>query len=400
MSYGPIIAFMVIMLFMYVGEGVAKLTKAYIPSVFITAVLFLIGYWTFLPKTVVTTASFGDSFVQICMALLLVHIGTLMDLRQLAKQWRAVVIALTGVAGTIILTLTIGTLLFNWQTVVAAVPPLTGGLVAALLMTQGLKMQGIAALMALPVSMFIMHSFFGYPITSYCLKKEGQRLAKKYRTENITLSDADRIDLENTNTDPSGSKKKWIPAVPAPFRTSSLVLFKTMLIGFLAIWAAGLIHGVINQYIICLIFGVVFCQLGFLERNAMVQAGVFNWLIYGLLAFVFSQLSVIRPNQLLSIILPIIVLIALGILGMLIASILLAKPLKLSRHMAFACSLTALFGFPADYIITTETCKSIGRDKDEKAYLISNMLPKMLVGGFATVSIASVIISSIFLKLL
>ncbi|GGL56871.1 hypothetical protein [Sporolactobacillus putidus] len=400
MSYGPIIAFMVIMLFMYAGEGIAKLTKAYIPSVFITAVLFLIGYWTFLPKTAVTTASFGDSFVQICMALLLVHIGTLMDLRQLAKQWRAVVIALTGVAGTIILTLTIGSLLFNWQTVVAAVPPLTGGLVAALLMTQGLKVQGIAALMALPVSMFIMHSFFGYPITSYCLKKEGQRLAKKYRTGNITLNDADRIDLEKTNTDQSGSKKKWIPDVPVPFRTSSLVLFKTMLVGYLAIWAAGLMHGVINQYIICLIFGVIFCQLGFLERNSMVQAGVFNWLIYGLLAFVFSQLSVIQPNQLLSIILPIIVLIILGILGMLAASILLAKPLKLSRHMAFACSLTALFGFPADYIITTETCKSIGKDKDETAYLVSNMLPKMLVGGFATVSIASVIISSIFLKLL
>lgn len=58
---------------------------------------------------------------------------------------------------------------------VAAVPPLTGGLVAALLMTTGLKTQGINYLVALPVSMFVFHSLVGYPLTSWLLKKEGKR---------------------------------------------------------------------------------------------------------------------------------------------------------------------------------------------------------------------------------
>jgi len=68
--------------------------------------------------------------------------------------------------------------------------------------------------------------------------------------------------------------------------------------------------------------------------------------------------------------------------------------------MSFACALTALFGFPADYIITHEVCGSVASTDEEKNYLLDILLPRMLVGGFATVSVASVIIASVFINLL
>ena len=43
---------------------------------------------------------------------------------------------------------------------------------------------------------------------------------------------------------------------------------------------------------------------------------------------------------------------------------------------------------------------NVAKDEGEERYLLDNTLPQMLVGGFATVSIASVIIASVFLKLL
>ena len=85
---------------------------------------------------------------------------------------------------------------------------------------------------------------------------------------------------------------------------------------------------------------------------------------------------------------------------MFLASVILAKPFGMSRPMAFACALTALCGFPADYILTTDVVNSLTDDADERAFLLDNMLPKMLVGGFATVSIASVLIASFFLNML
>ncbi|AMV65822.1 Hypothetical protein ADU71_1936 [Pediococcus damnosus] len=178
-----VIAFLCVMIFMLIGEWVSSLTHAFIPSVFITAILFMIGFWTIVPKNVVSQASFGNQFIGIAVPILLVHLGTLMSIKELVAQWKSVCIALLGVCGTLILTLSIGSLIFDWHTVVAAVPPLTGGLVSALLMTSGLKAQGITSLVALPVSMYVVHSVIGYPLTAVMLKQEGHRLLKQFHAK-------------------------------------------------------------------------------------------------------------------------------------------------------------------------------------------------------------------------
>jgi hypothetical protein len=68
--------------------------------------------------------------------------------------------------------------------------------------------------------------------------------------------------------------------------------------------------------------------------------------------------------------------------------------------MAFAVALTALYGFPPNYILTEEGAKAIAENQEEKDFLMGEMLPQMLVGGFTTVTIASVIIAGIFVNFL
>ncbi|MFC6179687.1 hypothetical protein [Lactiplantibacillus daowaiensis] len=412
-----IIALAVVMGLMMVGEWISTRSKAFIPSVFVTGVLFLIGFWTIIPKNIVPDASFTAPFISITQAVLLVHMGTLMDLKLLLKQWRAVLIALAGVVGTVALAMGVGLLLFSWKTVVASVPPLTGGLVAAFLMTAGLKAQHITVLAAFPVAMFVMHSMIGYPLTSVMLKRESKRLLKNYHHPVAavapqpkplaagTASATDKTDAVVAESSATGSNGAIKPrrlklTVPAAYDTSAFMLFKVALVTAFAEWVAALMHGAVNAYIICLIFGVIAHQLGFLEDAVLEKAGVFHWLMYGLLAYIFSNLNIVKLNMLAGIVVPIVTMILLGILGMFIASSLLAKPLGFSREMAFASALTALFGFPADYIVTHEVTSIMGHTEDEKKYLLDHMLPKMLVGGFATVSVASVIIASIFLKIL
>lgn len=413
-----ILALMVVMGFMMIGEWVSTKSRAYVPSVFITAVLFLIGFWTVVPKNIVPQASFGTAFIQITQAVLLIHMGTLMDLKLLLKQWRAVIIALAGVIGTVTLTMGIGSLIFSWHTVVASVPPLTGGLVAAFLMTAGLKAQHITALVAFPVAMFVMHSMLGYPLTAWMLKRESKRLLTGYhagQSATVVATSDDAAASTHTDAQVTASARNHedaaLPTVLPKFSikrlrvtdaydTPAFMLFKVAVVTALAEWVATLLHGTVNQFIICLVFGVIGHQVGFLEDAVLEKAGVFHWLMYGLLAYIFSNLNIVKLNMLVGIVVPIVVLIILGITGMFIASSLLAKPLGFSREMAFASALTALFGFPADYIVTHEVTSIMGSTKDEKKYLLDHMLPKMLVGGFATVSVASVVIASIFLKIL
>lgn len=396
-----IISFLVVMLLLLIGEMVATRTKAWIPSVFVTGVLFTIGFWTVMPKNIVVNASFGKEFTTTCIMLLLVHLGTLMSFKELLRQWKAVCIALLGTCGTILLTMTIGTAIFDWHTVVAAVPPLTGGIVAAVLMADGLKAAGIMSLVALPVSMFVLHSLLGYPLTSVLLKKEGRRLLKELHDGTVT-DDPNAFDKRAEEEDETKPQKRKLLDLnlPEKYVASAYILVKVAVVAALSAYVSQLLHGALNSAVICLIFGVIAHQLGFLESQALNKAGVFNWLMYGLLAFVFSQLSVTDPTNFLAMVIQILVLLVLGIIGMFIASRILAKPFGMSWYMAFSCSLTALFGFPADYILTTEVCHNVAKTKEEEQFLLDNILPKMLVGGFATVSVASVIIASVFLKLL
>lgn len=399
MNFSPLQCFLIVIGILVIGEIVSNKTKAFVPSVFVSAVLLMIGFWTFIPKNAVSQASFGKEFVPICMSLLLVHLGTLMDLKTLIQQWKAVTVAVCGTCGTILLTMTIGKLLFDNATVIAATPPLTGGIVAALLMSEGLKAKGLTALMALPITMFVVHSFFGYPLTSICLKREGRRLLKDFRSNGKNEQLLKTL-AETAAINGNSQRKKLIRPLPIAYQSTAMILFKLMIIGILANWLSNLTSGNLNQYVICLILGVVFCELGFLEQSALVKAGVFGWLITGLLLYVFSGLSAVTPTGLGAMIVPIISLILLGIFGMFVMSMIVGKFLGFSKEMGFACALTALFGFPADYIITHEVCKSVSKNEEERLYVVDILLPRMLVGGFATVSIASVVIASVFLKLL
>ena len=50
------LALVILVLILYIGDVVSVRTKAWVPSVFVCAVLFLVGYWTFFPADIVAVA--------------------------------------------------------------------------------------------------------------------------------------------------------------------------------------------------------------------------------------------------------------------------------------------------------------------------------------------------------
>lgn len=384
-------AFSIVLIILTIGEVVSVKTKAFIPSVFVSAVLFLVGFWTVLPADIVTQSSFAKPIVYLSMYLLLTHMGTLMNLRELLGQWKTVVIALSGIIGVCIMTLTLGSVLFGWQTVVAATPPLTGGIIASILMSTAANDMGLTVTAVLVTSMYIMQGFFGYPVTAMMLKKEAKRLANDIRNGTHVVK-------ENDNIKETVSKFRIFPPVPKKYQSSYVILVKLALVAWLASTIAPYLH--MNDFVVCLICGVIGREIGFLEEKALVKANAFGFLMTVLMAFIFAGLSQATPAMLGKIALPLFGIIILGVIGMGILSMLLGKLLGETKEMAFSIAMTALYGFPADYILTIEAIKSVTNNDQEYKYALDSMLPKMLVGGFTTVTIASVIIAGIFVKLL
>ena len=120
----------------------------------------------------------------------------------------------------------------------------------------------------------------------------------------------------------------------------------------------------------------------------------------GLIVVVMTSMESITFDAVVSSIIPVLFIIAIGVIGVLIGGFVGSKLFKWDPLKGLPVALTALFGFPGDYIICEEVSRSVGRDENERKAILDEILTPMLVGGFTTVTTASVLIASILIKTL
>lgn len=270
-------------------------------------------------------------------------------------------------------------------------PPLTGGIVAATMMQAAAAEKGLMTASVFAITMYSVQGFAGYPLTAIMLKKEGKRLLAGYRSNAIEPQDVLAPEVNDSQ------RKTLIPPVPAKFNSTVLVFGKMGVICWCATMM-GKITG-LSGAIWALLLGIAATELGFLDRDALNKAKSFGIIVFALMMFVFDGLKNCTPDMLLACIGPMILLIVIGVSGMAVFAFVIAKVLKMSFPMAFATCLTALYGFPPNAIITEESCNAMAQNPEEKKYLMDHMLPSMIVGGFVTVTITSVIIAGAFVNL-
>lgn len=402
LSTTPVFALFVLCTVYAIGEFVSTKTKAWIPSVFVVAVLFLLGYWTIFPKDIVKMGGLGAPLGGIIAIMICVtHMGTAISLKELAGQWKIIAVCIAGLVGMIIFTLALSALsIVDYSYVIAGLPPLTGGIVAATMMQSAAQQAGLHKAAVLAICMYVCQGFAGYPLTAVMLKKEGKHVLEQFRKGELKL-EAEQEKLETT----AAPRKKLFPAIPDKYYSVTYSLATLCLIATLSIvvsaWTKTFM-GVyaINAAILALIFGMIATELGFLRPNILKENGCFNFLMLALMIFIFSGLSGATPALLSEIMVPMVTIIVTGVTGMALFAVVASKLLKMSPYMAVAASLTALYGFPPNYVLTDEATTALAQTPEEKKALMENMLPQMIVGGFVTVTITSVIIASIFIPLL
>ena len=394
--YNFVLAFVLCAAAYIIGEVVSTVTKAWIPSVFVTAIVMLVGYWTVFPHELVSDSKLIPFGSTLGIYLLITHMGTVISLKQLKAQWKTIVVCLSGLAGMCVLSWFICPLFMDKTLVIAGLPPLTGGIIAATTMQTAAANAGLEVAAVFAITMYCVQGFAGYPITAVCLQVEGKRLLKEFRDGGsvpVALAENPMAMVDEPD------RKTLIPPVPKKFDSAVVTLIKLGIVAWFATLLGGVsfpVIGKISGAIWALVLGVIFTTLGFLDRNSLNRANSYGIVMFALMMYVFDGLKDCTPEMLVSIIVPMIVLIVIGVFGMAVASFVIAKVLKMSFPLAFANGLTALYGFPCDAIITESTCKSLAQTDDEFNFLMSKMFPSMIVGGFVTVTITSVFIAGAF----
>ena len=387
-----VVALLVLAVAYYIGEFIGNKTKAWVPSVFVTAVLILIGYWTFFPYDIVELAGLGPPLGgTIVIMLCLTHMGTIISIKQLLQQWKVILIAIAGIAGMVALVWFIAGMFVDREYIIAGLPPLTGGIVAAIMMQEAAAELGMMTAATLAIAMYSVQGFVGYPITAIFLKMEGKKLLEEFKS-----GDFSEI-KEEVIVEDEVPPWRVVPKIPSNYNTTALILAKMMV----SAWIAQQISKFtgINSAVLALFVGIVLTEVGFLDKDSLNLAKSYGFLMFTLMIFVFAGLKDSTPEILMAAIGPMAIIIILGVIGLCIGSIIVGKILGLSWNMACAVSLTALYGFPPNYILTMESIKALVQTEEEEQYLTDRMLPQMIVGGFVTVTITSVIVAGYFVNL-
>ena len=408
LMYNFMLAFVICGIVYFIGEAVSNLTKAWVPSVFVTAAVMLVGYWTIFPTTLVSDSMLIPFGSTVGIYLLITHMGTVISVKQLVAQWKTIVVCLAGLAGMCALCLGILPGIIGRDFVIAGLPPLTGGIVAATTMMNAANEKGLTEAAVFAITMYCVQGFAGYPLTAVCLQLEGKKLLKGYRSGELKIKGAaggvDAVNGKLEDGTAKAAKKKLLPPVPANWNSTVVMLMKLGFVGWLATQLGSIVIPVINMKIsgavYALILGIIFTTIGFLDENVLNKGNSYGIIMFALMMYVFDGLKDCTPDMLASIIGPMILLIVVGVAGMAVLCFIVAKVLKMSFLLSFATALTALYGFPPNAVITEATCTALAKTPEEKEFLMSKMFPPMIVGGFTTVTITSVIIAGVFAGML
>lgn len=376
------------------GDVIAVRTKSIVSMLFTASVILLVGFWLGLPTTI-----FEDSVLlgigSLMISFLLVHMGTMLNIKQLIQQWKTVLICIVAILGILITLLLIVAPIMGIETALIGAPPLAGGVIAAIQMSEAANSIGRDDLALLASLLVVVQGFAGYPIASIALKKEANAFKERYRNNEIVHQE----EVEEK------SRFKIFSNLPERYQSTNVYLAKVAIVALLAYAAtqgltALLGFQLVDANIMSLIFGVIFAELGFLEKNILAKANAYGLAMPALIVVILSNLSSATPEVFLDILPALLMTIIIGTIGNVLLSLLIGRFLHISPWMSIALGITALFGFPGTAILPAEVANSNFDNKEERDLFLESVSPKMLVGGFVTVSIGSVVLAGFLAPML
>ena len=380
----PILAFCILIGAMFIGDIISTKTKAFLPAILVCVLLLLLGVWgKILPATIIEVPGFSGQFASYIILMFLVDMGSSVSIKQFVQQWRTVIIGVGAIAGIAMLVLTLGAALFGWEMAVAAAPPLSGGMVACIEMTNAAIAAGNQNAAAMSSMIFLLQSLPGCMLLPIFIKRQARALQKS----GVTVI-ADTLDNQDV-------KRGFVHLIPAKYKTSAYYLFNLAFLATLANFTSQLLGGKIAPSVFALIYGIAAVSLGIIEKDGMKKSNSSGFLLFASLISVFASLLSISPQQIASMLAPFMGMLVLGIVGILVGGIIMGKIVKVSPNMSAAFGLNCLLGFPLNYMLTQEGIKAVAKDQDEEEALSSQIMPSILIAGFVCVTIGSVVFASI-----
>ena len=380
----PIYAFTILIALFAFGEIMAEKSKALLSATLVIAFSLLIMFWGGLPANIVDYGAISAIGMNL-VGVLITGIGNMMDFPALKKQWKTAIISLLGATAGVTLILTVGALILGRYMAIAGAPIFAGTNVATLIMIDALSYKEMEDLITFVILILVSSNFIGIPIASISLKREAKKFIEKE-------TDVAYYANLHDETNESLSNKKLIK-LPKFLKKPSGVFTRLAIVASLSFFISGLTNGQLHFFVVCLIMGILATEIGFLEKNALQKTEAFGFIVFATTVVIFSALADTTPEMLFDLLGPLVLTLLIGVIGVIISVLILAKLLKVSPFLAIAMGLSCTFGFPTTLLMSKEVAEAVGRNESEKEAIKNYLTPNMVTAGFVSVTIASVFIA-------
>ena len=376
-----IFTFMVFCGVFFVGECVSNLTKGIFGTGFVGAIIFIALYWTgIMPTDAVANTGLVAMLSKLFIPMLIVNLGTMISLNDMLKEWKTILTALSGFVTLAIFAYTIGCALLGREYALVGACPISGGTIAGVIAQEACVEAGRPELGAYAMLLVSLQGLVAMPCAAACLRMVGNKLIKE-KADLDHLGGSSNININI----------RIIKGFPAKIQSYFFSLMRIAAVAVVANVVSGLTKGTLNANIAYLIAGVVFTELGFLDKQHLTKANAYGFVMISLFSLTANSMGALTPESLKAMLIPIAAMLIFGIVSIGIGGMLVGKfVFHYEAPLGFAIGACAMLGYPSTQIVTDDVCRALECSDEEREKIRGYLLPKMLVGGFTTVTIASV----------
>ena len=380
---------MVFVIFMAIGDWVSSLTKSRISGLLIAMIFYLVGFQTgIIPADSIASTGLPTIAGGFAIALLLVSMGTMIELPTLLAQWKTVSIALFALVGLALASFTVSSWIVGREWALAASAPISGGIIAGQMTSAAAMEAGRNDLAAFAMLVIGCQGFVGLPICSNMLRLYCNAILEG------------KIVMQDLSAGEANEKPKLIKGFPKFMAGDNTVFARIAIVAFIGYLLSTATGGIINVNVMYLLVGIVAYAIGFLPKNSHVQAHANGFLMLCVMCICFTSLATISMDDLKAMVLPLIVTLLVGAVFIMIFGSVMGRVLKVDWRLAAAIAICCTIGYPGTQIITEEVCRSLDCDEETRAKIHDHVLPPIIVSGFTTVTIASVFFAGFIIPMI
>lgn len=392
-----VLAFSIVMAVWTVSDFIAKKTKSLLSSLFVASIIFFVGFLTgIFPEDLLASSSLLGLDGAI-VGFIIVHLGTLISIDDFKRQWKTLVVGVMTVIGIGVL-LWIAGFIFGggrrvgayegvvqaMDFVVAGIGAISGGTISVLIIQEAALGVGLTNVAVFPVLIAALQGLIGFPLTSLILRKEAARLKDEYRAGNL----APVVVEEQQAAASQGKLPSWLSTTPGTLLAVGAVVLLSTLIN-------NLTGGILNTFVVALVLGIALRASGIFKPGVLNGTDAYGLMMLAIMILVFGPLATVEPADVAALAFPLLIAFVFGVAGIALFAGVTGKLLGYSVSMSVAIGLTSLYGFPGTMILSQEAARGAGETPEEVAAIEGVILPKMIVAGFSTVTITSVIVTGL-----